>query len=434
MKILHTADLHLGQIIYQNYERGDEHRHFFAQLKEWCKNEKPDALLVSGDVFDIQQPSAATKKAFTEYFADLHGYCPDMHIVITAGNHDSASRLQADSAVWEYANTNLVGVSPAVDADADCLDNYIVRLQTGYIVAMPYMIGERKGQLQSILDRIAAENTEAKPVVMMGHTAVDGLDTAGHTFDIGTLKVQDTASFGTGYDYLALGHIHKPQTIGHIQDAITDEVTYQSPVIRYSGSVLHVSCDEAYPHTVSLVEIDRHGGNVKIKQLRIDELRHFYVLPVNGKAFVSADEALNAVSQFVCKNKSGYIRMRIDSKVDLPPNFSQMIYDILSTTNDEVRYNPNILWEGKEDDSLKVSEKPKFDVVDLQEMKDPLDFIRKTIDQYPSIDINELELAFAEVRDEIQRINEEEQMSKASKKKTKAIVTEEEINQTVEEI
>ena len=67
MKILHTADLHLGQIIYQNYDRSDEHRHFFRQLEQWCKEEQPDALLVSGDVFDIQQPSATVKKAFTDY-------------------------------------------------------------------------------------------------------------------------------------------------------------------------------------------------------------------------------------------------------------------------------------------------------------------------------------------------------------------------------
>ena len=72
MKILHTADLHLGQVIYQNYDRSDEHQHFFRQLEQWCKEEQPDALLVSGDVFDIQQPSATVKKTFTDYFVRLH--------------------------------------------------------------------------------------------------------------------------------------------------------------------------------------------------------------------------------------------------------------------------------------------------------------------------------------------------------------------------
>ena len=113
MKILHTADLHLGQVIYQNYDRSDEHQHFFRQLEQWCKDEQPDALLVSGDVFDIQQPSATVKKAFTDYFVKLHQTCPNMAIVITAGNHDSASRIQADNAVWQLANAYLVGTPPA---------------------------------------------------------------------------------------------------------------------------------------------------------------------------------------------------------------------------------------------------------------------------------------------------------------------------------
>ena len=57
MKILHTADLHLGQIIYQNYDRSDEHRYFFSQLERWCREERPDALVVSGDVFNPERDS-----------------------------------------------------------------------------------------------------------------------------------------------------------------------------------------------------------------------------------------------------------------------------------------------------------------------------------------------------------------------------------------
>ena len=110
MKILHTADLHLGQVIYQNYDRTDEHDCFFVQLEQWCRDERPDALIVSGDVFDIQQPSATTWKAFTSHFVRLHRSSPGMHIVIVAGNHDSASRLQPHDAVWQLADVHLVGI------------------------------------------------------------------------------------------------------------------------------------------------------------------------------------------------------------------------------------------------------------------------------------------------------------------------------------
>ena len=120
MKILHTADLHLGQIIYQNYERSDEHDRFFSQLERWCQEEQPDALIVSGDVFDIQQPAASTWKIFTDRFVRLREIAPDMHITIIAGNHDSASRIQSHNAVWKLADVHLVGMPPPAGPRLSC--------------------------------------------------------------------------------------------------------------------------------------------------------------------------------------------------------------------------------------------------------------------------------------------------------------------------
>ena len=348
MRIIHTADLHLGQIIYQHYDRTAEHLHFFAQLTKWCSDIHPDALLVSGDIFDIQQPSATVRKNFTDWFVQLHHKCPQMKIVLIAGNHDSATRIQSDKAVWDLANTYLIGLSPSVERlmDADgWQDDYIIRLNSGYIVALPYMNGERQELIQSILNRVAEENKEGKPVVLMGHLAVAESDVTGHNF-VGTIKMQDVSMMGNGYDYLALGHIHKPQTIGHQEDSFKAEVTYPSPVVRYSGSVLHVSCDEAYPHSVSLVDIDRHGGTVSIQQLRVDELFHFYDLPLNGSSFTSPEEALDAVRQFVEEKERGYLRLRIDYGTYLPSNFNQLVYDELAPYDERWRYNPKILWTG----------------------------------------------------------------------------------------
>ncbi len=427
MKILHTADLHLGQVIYQNYDRSDEHQHFFDQLTSWSKEHQPDALLVSGDVFDIQQPSATVKKFYTDYFVGLHRQCPEMAIVITAGNHDSASRVQADSSVWALANATVVGTAPSTGPADGWEDKYIVSLPSGFIIAMPYMANERTETLQHLLDVVAKKNVSGKPVVMMGHTAVSGLDTLGHNFVVGTLKTQDAKSFGSGYDYLALGHIHKPQTIGHQEDALKMNVSYPAPVIRYSGSALHVSCDEAYPHTLSLVEIDKHGGEVHIEQLRIDELRHFYVLPEDNSSFSSTEDALEAIQKFCREKQSGYIRLRINISTPLPSNFNQIVYDALAATDDEVRYNPKIIWTNKEKAVKEEQVKPSFEVAELQQMTNPLDFIAKTIDQYPELDIEEIRLAFEEVEQEVLRIEEEEVIkaaAKETKKGSKAVKTE----------
>lgn len=409
MRIIHTADLHLGQIIYQHYDRTAEHLHFFGQLTKWCSDIHPDALLVSGDIFDIQQPSATVRKNFTDWFVQLHHRCPQMKIVLIAGNHDSATRIQSDKAVWDLANTHLIGLSPSVERlmDADgWQDDYIIRLNSGYIVALPYMNGERQELIQSILNRVAEENKEGKPVVLMGHLAVAESDVTGHNF-VGTIKMQDVSMMGNGYDYLALGHIHKPQTIGHQEDSFKAEVTYPSPVVRYSGSVLHVSCDEAYPHSVSLVDIDRHGGTVSIQQLRVDELFHFYDLPLNGSSFTSPEEALDAVRQFVEEKERGYLRLRIDYGTYLPSNFNQLVYDELAPYDERWRYNPKILWTGVPECDGKEDRQLVFEVAELQQMTDPVEFIMKTKDQYPELDMDEVRDAFEEVKREIRRMKEE---------------------------
>ena len=286
MKIIHTADLHLGQILYQNYSREDEHNYFFQQLQAWCQQYGPDALVVSGDIFDIQHPVISVKRMFNDFFVRLHMAVPAMRIVIVAGNHDSAMRLHADNSIWGMGDVVLVGMPPVSNSHElpdGWQNDYIVRLPQGYIIAMPYYFGSRSQAVQSILDFVANENTDNKPVVLMGHLAVNGMDISGLGMDVGRLQVLNTDELGMGFDYMALGHIHRPQTIG-FNDEFQSVSTYPSGIIRYSGSALHVSCDEKFPHSVSLVTIDHHGGPVTVERLRIQQLRHFFELPAEGVA------------------------------------------------------------------------------------------------------------------------------------------------------
>ncbi|MBP5401291.1 MAG: exonuclease SbcCD subunit D [Bacteroidales bacterium] len=411
MRLLHTADLHIGQTLYQNYGRTDEHEHFFRQLEGWCRQYHPDVLIVSGDVFDIQQPGAAVKEFFNRTFVTIRNSCPTMHIVVTAGNHDSASRLQADAEVWKCINVHIVGIAPTADittADDGWQERFIVRLPSGYFVAFPYMTGSRSDIIQSVLDYISRENSDRKPVVMMGHLALRSADTTGHSSEIGRLATQTVEEMGTGFDYLALGHIHRPQTLGHpIGDENNETSTYPSGIARYAGSALHVSCDEKYPHTVSMVEISSHGAEVRVQRLRINELRHFYELPKNGQPAESAEEALHAIHEFAEERRSGYFRLRIRYSVTLPVDFDQHVYRLLEPYNEEIRYNPKTLWVGEPAET--ETEKPVFEVAELQAMDDPMIFIEKTAEQYSGLSLEELRNAFQEVKEEIHKMEEEKQ-------------------------
>ena len=188
---------------------------------------------------------------------------------------------------------------------------------------------------------------------------------------------------------------------------MNNDVCYRSPVIRYSGSALHVSCDETFPHTVSLVDIDQRMGKVHISQLRIDELRHFYVLPSEGTSFASSEDALEAMKAFVAKGERGYIRFRFDANTDLPSNFSQMVYDALQPYNEEWRYNPKVLWTGVSDKTASEEEELVFEVAELQQMTDPMMFIERTQEQYPGLDLDDVRLAFEEVKAEMERLRDE---------------------------
>ena len=92
MRIIHTSDWHLGHVLY-GYDRSREQRDMLVRIEEIVGKEKPDALVVSGDVYHTGQPSAAVQKMFTEAVMRLHEACPEMEIVITAGNHDKARGL-----------------------------------------------------------------------------------------------------------------------------------------------------------------------------------------------------------------------------------------------------------------------------------------------------------------------------------------------------
>jgi exonuclease SbcD len=322
-----------------------------------------------------------------------------MRIVIVAGNHDSAMRLHADNSIWGMGDVVLVGMPPVSNSHElpdGWQNDYIVRLPQGYIIAMPYYFGSRSQAVQSILDFVANENTDNKPVVLMGHLAVNGMDISGLGMDVGRLQVLNTDELGKGYDYMALGHIHRPQTLG-FNDEFQPVSTYPSGIIRYSGSALHVSCDEKFPHSVSLVTIDHHGGPVTVERLRIQQLRHFFELPAEGVA-QSVEEIFSSIMEFAETKQSGYFRLKINYDVELPPDLNQQIYSLIEPYNNEVRYNPKAIYFNAPE-QLSHTDDNALGLAVIQQMTDPMDFIRQTIDQYPGLDIDMLADAFKEVED-----------------------------------
>ncbi|MCM1067175.1 MAG: exonuclease SbcCD subunit D C-terminal domain-containing protein [Muribaculaceae bacterium] len=305
MKILHTADWHLGHLLY-GYDRAEEQEALLSAIVDEVDRRRPDALVVCGDIFDTAQPSAASQAMLGRALMDIYRRCPGVKVVLTAGNHDSASRLDAMADVWRLANVEMVGTR----AEADDPRKHIVELPgKGFIVAVPY-VNRRflpDGFFQSLLDAVGSRNADGLPVVLMAHAAVGGSDGGAQTSAdgrlIGNVECMGLDTFGSGFDYLALGHIHRMQPAG--------------PRGRYSGAPLAVSFDDDRVHGMLEVSIDAHGAEPSIEFVELPCSRPLVTLPSSGSA--SWPEALAMLEAFD-PQRPAYIRLNVADDGSLPPD------------------------------------------------------------------------------------------------------------------
>ena len=100
LKLIHTADWHLGQTFF-GYDREAEHEAFLGFLTNLLVERETDVLLIAGDVFDVTNPSAGAQRRFYRFLREANRLNPGLQIVIIAGNHDSAIRLEAPNPLLE---------------------------------------------------------------------------------------------------------------------------------------------------------------------------------------------------------------------------------------------------------------------------------------------------------------------------------------------
>lgn len=257
MKIIHTSDWHLGATLY-SHDRLDDHREMLRQLTETVASEQPDAMLVSGDIFDNSSPSAAAERLLDSALMELADAGKrGMKIILTSGNHDSPSRHTTHSAVYSRLGIHTIG-SAGITADTDIAeiaDRFIIRVgEKGTVIAVPYINRRNmpEGLFDGLTDIVSREISPTLPTVMMAHLPVSRSVTTGHSDAderfVGGCENVEIDSLGHGYDYLALGHIHCPQ-----------QWNTGNAIARYCGTPLPISFDESYPHSVNIVELPAAG-------------------------------------------------------------------------------------------------------------------------------------------------------------------------------
>lgn len=280
MKVIHTSDWHIGQTLYQ-YSRDEEHKYFFNQLKNIVLEEKPDALIVSGDIFHASTPSVMSQRLYYHALVELSRLYDDLQIIVTAGNHDSPSRLEAPRELWEAFNVTVIGnldfykevQENGLTYDASKIQIPVRRNDeiVGWILAVPFInagnypsVKEDDGYSKRVFSfynnlknnlKLNEQYAENHSVIAMGHFMISGVDSASQNKLTGGLEsvVSTEMSAISGIDYWAMGHVHHPQNVGEN--------------IRYSGSPFAMTFNEIYPHSVTVVEIENHNVDIKIREI-----------------------------------------------------------------------------------------------------------------------------------------------------------------------
>ena len=345
MKVIHTSDWHIGQTLYQ-YSRDEEHKYFFKQLKDIVLEEKPDALIVSGDIFHASTPSVMAQRLYYHALVELSRLYDDLQIIVTAGNHDSPSRLEAPRELWEAFNVTVIGnldfykevQENGLTYDASKIQIPVRRndVIVGWILAVPFInagnypsVKEDDGYSKRVFSfynnlknnlKLNVQYSENHSVIAMGHFMISGVDSASQNKLTGGLEsvVSTEMSAISGIDYWAMGHVHHPQNVGGN--------------IRYSGSPFAMTFNEIYPHSVTVVEIENHNVDIKIRE--IDPLIPVVDFPFKPNSYDDApskDELFAKVVEIL--DNECYVRLHVRTEMPLSDMDNARIQELFEGKN-----------------------------------------------------------------------------------------------------
>ncbi|NSD20773.1 exonuclease SbcCD subunit D [Fusicatenibacter saccharivorans] len=334
MKLFHLSDLHIGKRVNE-FSMIEDQKYILTQILYAADQEKPDGILISGDVYDRTIPTAEAVQVFDAFLTRLSEQ--KIPAFIISGNHDSAERLAFGSSLMGKSGIYFSKVYDGTVEKIPMQDAY----GTVWIYLLPFLrpstirhaLPERAEEVQSAADavRIALEQTkidEKERNVLLAHQFVTGAKRC----DAEELQVGDVdqipAELFASFEYVALGHIHSPQKVGR-------------ETVRYCGAPLKYAFSEAgQEKSITVVELKEKGSvdlrTIPLKPLHdLRKIRGTY-LEVTAKSFYENRD---------CED---YLQVTLTDEEDVPdgmaklrtiyPNLMRLEYDNKRTrSNAEVR-------------------------------------------------------------------------------------------------
>jgi exonuclease SbcD len=310
MRIFHTADWHLGQT-FHDYDWDYEHRCFLEWLLGQIDARKPDAMLLAGDVFDSVNPPASAQRMYYDFLKKAVDAHPSLQIVVTAGNHDAAARLEAPAYLLSHFNVHVLGTVRHPTHSTIDYSKLLVPLKNSsgevaaIVLAVPYLrftdlphvpetaeaAAAYQTGMEAFYEQLTAEarrlRDERYPnavLVGMGHCHLMGgaeSRDSERRLIVGGLEALTASSFPAELSYVALGHLHKPQA-------------FQDGRVAYSGSPIPLSFTERqYRHQIWELEF---AGTGLIERRSVEMPRAVALLSLPEGGAVPMTELLTVLS------------------------------------------------------------------------------------------------------------------------------------------
>ncbi len=409
MKILHTSDWHLGQHLISK-DRRREHGLFLDWLTGVIIDDHIDVLVVAGDIFESATPPNYALEMYYNFLTRVATTTACRQVVIVGGNHDSPATLNAPRQLLAHLRIHVVG-SIGEDPQDDVIvvrdDNGIPRCILCCVPFLrdrdirPSVPGESyeeksKALLEGIKSyyhkmkeitlkthkKLSAEKTGI-PVVATGHLFAAGGQVTDGVRDIyvGSLGQVHASYFPSTFDYVALGHLHKPQTVADLDH------------IRYAGSPVALSFSEAgNPKVVVIVEFDDQTAEMTIGQKAVPEFQELQCIRGNLDEILAAFESMDSPEN----SATIWVEVQLDSEQWAP--------DLINRINEAVADRPIEVLAVKYLRGMQTRRLTRTRDLQTLEQLTPQEVFEKRMSEENSVDpaeSDELKQAYAEIIDRV---------------------------------
>ncbi len=325
MKLIHLSDLHIGKKVNE-VSMLEEQKHILSQIRGIVREEQPDAVLIAGDIYDKPNPSAEALTLFSDFLSELVRTVRPVFVI--SGNHDSAERISYMNAVLDGAG---IYMSPVYDGQIlpvtleDCFGpvNFWLLPFVKPAVVRHFLEEDEKEEITSYdeavrkaIDRMRICLEERNVLVAHQFITAARRSESEEVF-VGGLDNVDVSVFES-FDYVALGHLHRPQSCGR-------------PEVRYCGSPLKYSFSEVNDvKSVTLVELGSKG-EVGIREIPLHPLHDWFDLRGSYEELTAHDFYAGT------RYQDDFVRLTLTDEEDVPDALNKLrtIYSSIM----ELRYD-----------------------------------------------------------------------------------------------